>query len=132
MELDCVRSYAGLTVQEIEEGDSNNARLRANPCGGHLLATVRGRSDRAERRGRLGDHRLGAAAQDEVVIEVSLRAIRRDRGDDAVDAPLQGQAPSWGERDWTPQGDKMGDSRHASSPQARFVLERLDAQRSTP
>ena len=53
-----------------------------------LLAPVSRSANRAEGGGRLRDHRLGATPKDEVVIEVSLAAIQRDRGDDAVDAPV--------------------------------------------
>ena len=87
MQLDPVRSDAGLPVQEVEEGDADDTGPGADPRGlarrDHLLAPGSGRALRAERRGRLGDHRARAAAQDEVVVEVVLAAVERDAGDDA-------------------------------------------------
>jgi hypothetical protein len=97
MEFDPLRRHARLPVEVVEEGDSDDARPSAVPArppsSTHLLASEGGGALRAERRWVLGNHRARAAAQDQVVIEVGLGAVERDRCDQAVDAALS-QEPS--------------------------------------
>lgn len=89
MQLDRVRANARLSVLEIEEGDPNDARLRAEPqlLGrlAHLPAPIRRRPARARRRGRLRDHLIGAGLEDEM--EIFVRLVPDERhGRISVDA----------------------------------------------
>jgi|SRR5215212_10635879 hypothetical protein len=74
MQLDRVRRHAGLSVLEIEEGDTDDARVRAKPQlrprRAHLPAAIRRRSTRTRRRRRLSDHLVGTRVEKEVEILV--------------------------------------------------------------
>ncbi len=60
VKLDRVRGYAGLPVEEVEEGDARHdgvaAKLHRVPRLAHLTASSRRRPRRACGRGRFGDH----------------------------------------------------------------------------
>jgi hypothetical protein len=136
MELDRVRRHARLTVVVVEEGDPNDAGFRADPRHlpriAHLLASVRSRADRAERRGRLRDHRPGAAPKDEMVVEVGLAAVEGDGGDDAVDAALERETSRRREALRARQRHEVGDGRFAGGSSRGRSFSVLTPHRSTP
>jgi len=78
---------------EIEEGDPDHPRVRAEPqllpCLAHLPAPIRRRPARTRRRGRLRDHVIGARLEDEVEIFVRLMPDERHGRVDAEDMALE-------------------------------------------
>jgi hypothetical protein len=81
---------------EIEEGDPDHPRVRAEPqllpCLAHLPAPIRRCSARTRRRGRLRDHVVGARLEDEVEILVRLVPDKRHSRVDAEDMTLEGKS----------------------------------------
>jgi hypothetical protein len=128
MQLDRIRGDARLSVLEIEERDSDDARVLAEPqlhaCLAHLLASIRRRPARTSRRGRLGNHVFGTRLQHEVEVGVRLAPDERHGSVDAEDLPFKWK-PRRRQRRRPVVCEELRDRNRMSAVEARAVLQGL-------